>query len=64
MLLYDSRVSGNCYKVRLLFSHLGLFDRVELSGSRLLDFLSVRSAFDRVERRCGTKYFFFHLHLQ
>jgi glutathione S-transferase len=28
MLLYDSPVSGNCYKVRLLFSHLGLpFDR-------------------------------------
>lgn len=24
MLLYDSRVSGNCYKVRLLFGHLGL----------------------------------------
>ena len=23
MLLYDSRVSGNCYKVRLLLSHLG-----------------------------------------
>ena len=28
MLLYDSPVSGNCYKVRLLLSHLGLpFDR-------------------------------------
>jgi glutathione S-transferase len=24
VLLYDSRVSGNCYKVRLLFAHLGL----------------------------------------
>ena len=24
MLLYDSAVSGNCYKVRLLFAHLGL----------------------------------------
>jgi glutathione S-transferase len=24
MLLYDSRVSGNCYKVRLLFAQLGL----------------------------------------
>jgi glutathione S-transferase len=24
MLLYDSRVSGNCYKVRLLFAHLGV----------------------------------------
>jgi glutathione S-transferase len=24
MLLYDSSVSGNCYKVRLLFAHLGL----------------------------------------
>jgi glutathione S-transferase len=24
VLLYDSRVSGNCYKVRLLFGHLGL----------------------------------------
>jgi glutathione S-transferase len=24
MLLYDNRVSGNCYKVRLLFAHLGI----------------------------------------
>ena len=24
MLLYGSRISGNCYKVRLLFAHLGL----------------------------------------
>lgn len=24
MLLYDSRVSGNCYKVRLLLAHLGV----------------------------------------
>ncbi|HEY1368164.1 MAG TPA: glutathione S-transferase family protein [Gaiellaceae bacterium] len=24
MLLYDSAVSGNCYKVRLLFAHLGI----------------------------------------
>ena len=24
MLLYNSRVSGNCYKVRLLFAHLGV----------------------------------------
>ena len=24
MLLYDSRLSGNCYKVRLLFAHLGI----------------------------------------
>ncbi len=32
MLLYDSRVSGNCYKVRLLFAHLGLaYERRELS---------------------------------
>jgi len=32
MLLYDSGVSGNCYKVRLLFSHLGLpYERRELS---------------------------------
>jgi glutathione S-transferase len=31
VLLYDSRVSGNCYKVRLLFAHLGLeYERVEL----------------------------------
>ena len=31
MLLYDSAVSGNCYKVRLLFAHLGLdYERVEL----------------------------------
>jgi glutathione S-transferase len=31
MLLYDSRVSGNCYKVRLLFAHLGLdYERREL----------------------------------
>ena len=32
MLLYDSRVSGNCYKVRLLFAHLGLeYERQEVS---------------------------------
>jgi glutathione S-transferase len=31
VLLYDSRISGNCYKVRLLFAHLGLaYERVEL----------------------------------
>jgi glutathione S-transferase len=31
MLLYDSRVSGNCYKVRLLLAQLGLdVERVEL----------------------------------
>jgi glutathione S-transferase len=32
MLLYDSRISGNCYKVRQLFAHLGLeYERRELS---------------------------------
>ncbi|HTS72273.1 MAG TPA: glutathione S-transferase family protein [Gaiellaceae bacterium] len=32
MLLYDSAVSGNCYKVRLLFAHLGFaYERRELS---------------------------------
>ena len=32
MLLYDSPVSGNCYKVRLLLAHLGLeYERVEMS---------------------------------
>jgi glutathione S-transferase len=31
MLLYDNRISGNCYKVRLLFAHLGLeYERCEL----------------------------------
>jgi glutathione S-transferase len=31
VLLYDSRVSGNCYKVRLLLAHLGLsYQRQEL----------------------------------
>ena len=31
MLLYDNRISGNCYKVRLLFAHLGLeYERREL----------------------------------
>jgi glutathione S-transferase len=31
LLLYDSSVSGNCYKVRLLFAHLGIpFERREL----------------------------------
>src|SRR5437588_12504425 len=34
MLLYDSAVSGNCYKVRLLLSKLGIdFERRELSVS-------------------------------
>ncbi len=32
MLLYNSQVSGNCYKVRLLLAHLGIaFEREELS---------------------------------
>jgi glutathione S-transferase len=32
MLLYDSPVSGNCYKVRLLFAHLGIeYERREVS---------------------------------
>ena len=32
MLLYNSQVSGNCYKVRLLFAHLGLdYERREVS---------------------------------
>jgi glutathione S-transferase len=32
VLLYNSQVSGNCYKVRLLFSHLGIeYERHELS---------------------------------
>ncbi|MBV9425588.1 MAG: glutathione S-transferase family protein [Solirubrobacterales bacterium] len=31
MLLYDSGVSGNCYKVRLLFAHLGIgYERREV----------------------------------
>jgi glutathione S-transferase len=31
VLLYDSPVSGNCYKVRLLFAHLGIdYDRREV----------------------------------
>jgi glutathione S-transferase len=31
MLLYDSQISGNCYKVRLLFAHLGIdYERHEL----------------------------------
>ena len=31
MLLYDSKVSGNCYKVRLLLAHLGVsYDRREV----------------------------------
>jgi glutathione S-transferase len=32
VLLYDSSVSGNCYKVRLLFAHLGLsYERQEVN---------------------------------
>ena len=32
VLLYDSRVSGNCYKVRLLLAHLGIpYERREVS---------------------------------
>jgi glutathione S-transferase len=32
MLLYNSQVSGNCYKVRLLFAHLGIeYEREEVS---------------------------------
>jgi len=42
MLLYDSAMSGNCYKVRLLFAHLGIayerqeVDVVDRSGRREL----------------------------
>ncbi len=42
MLLYDNHISGNCYKVRLLFSHLGLeyerrnVDVIDRSGRREL----------------------------
>jgi glutathione S-transferase len=42
MLLYDSPVSGNCYKVRLLFAHLGIpyerrtVDVVDRSGRKEL----------------------------
>jgi hypothetical protein len=40
MLLYDSQVSGNCYKVRLLLAHLGIaYERQEVS------------VFDRSNRR-------------
>ena len=35
MLLYDSPVSGNCYKVRLLFAHLGI--RYERRGLDVAD---------------------------
>jgi glutathione S-transferase len=32
LLLYDSPISGNCYKVRLLLAHLGIrYERRELS---------------------------------
>ena len=31
MLLYNSQISGNCYKVRLLLAHLGIaFERQEV----------------------------------
>jgi glutathione S-transferase len=34
MLFYNSQVSGNCYKVRLLFAHLGIeYERQEVSVS-------------------------------
>ena len=43
MLLYDSRVSGNCYKVRQLFAHLGIdYERREvdvIDRSRRLELL-------------------------
>jgi glutathione S-transferase len=52
MLLYDSAVSGNCYKVRLLLTLLGLpFDREELSvfdRSNRLDVLGGRNPALRV----------------
>jgi len=32
LLLYNSQVSGNCYKVRLLLAHLGIeYERRELT---------------------------------
>jgi glutathione S-transferase len=52
MLLYDSAVSGNCYKVRLLLHQLGLpFERRELSvfdRSNRLDVLGGRNPALRV----------------
>jgi glutathione S-transferase len=45
LVLYDSAISGNAYKVRLLLSHLGLkFQRIEFNvddgSTRTADFLS------------------------
>ena len=46
MLIYDSAVSGNCYKVRLLLTKLGLpFEKLKDGGGR-----SVRLT-DRVAQR-------------
>jgi glutathione S-transferase len=42
VLLYNNQLSGNCYKVRLLFAHLGIeYDRREIDvfGSRRTDLL-------------------------
>lgn len=45
MILYDSGVSGNCYKVRLLFAHLGVeYERREMSVSDRSDRLEVIGA--------------------
>ena len=50
LVLYDSAISGNAYKVRLLLSHLGLkFERIEFNvddgSTRTADFLA--KGFDR-----------------
>jgi glutathione S-transferase len=68
VLLYDSPVSGNCYKVRLLLAHLGIVgDRMTLAvialyaythvahegGFELEPYPAVRAWLDRVAVQPG-----------
>jgi hypothetical protein len=49
VLLYDSGLSGNCYKVRLLFAQLGLpYERREVDGVGV-----DRVAHERRQDRCS-----------
>ena len=50
--LYDNRLSGNCYKIRLLLAHLGRdYERIEVDvvdRARRKDQLAGKSPFDRI----------------
>jgi len=54
VLLYDSGLSGNCYKVRLLLAQLGLpYERREVDVFDLAPYEALRGWLERVRRQPG-----------